>query len=633
MQVDEGGAMEVDEARPATAVKGAATSRRLRPPGGSDEERRPGESSLVRPPAPRLDPQSAASARCPPLYSLRAAEGVIGEGDAVRPEDHQRAEAWREAVRDATEAAEEAGRRSRAQVRAYVEAHKADMERVLNERLRFRPGKRVYCNRSARPGFNRQHPPHPTALWEEGRVTQVWPANLEAGGAPYQVILKDGTYLFVKEDTDECIRDDKRDDAGWLEACYSHWPAPECARTQRLLNGVLTAEEVHALLSRSGLELLHDIDTVFEEVDPFRERDTDLTLLLPETIQPYHVLRNFVVWRRAAVPVCADEPLYSPALIRDVYPDPSSDASGTLRWLLDLVVSVDGVVRYEQAVPPWRLSNAVGGSDRESRDVVDTRGGCLIPDAREALAGGEGAARLSFLLAEASSGVAAIDKWHELLRTADLYEYEPAAGEDTLVGEYSYHAAFYASLRNAQSALLDFLAEITNPKMEEENSATWQRWLVELYDAWPPDRRKIAVAWLRWLLGPEERQHGFTALREFVVHESGLPPDEHIARDDAGRFSLPRAARDALVGPVGELVSEGVVERLHDPERLACPLCHREGGSCSEWVQLYPCRHWCCQPCVADWERVEGDAAAAVCPVCRTIVEGTDVSELDWEAL
>ena len=42
-------------------------------------------------------------------------------------------------------------------------------------------------------------------------------------------------------------------------------------------------------------------------------------------------------------------------------------------------------------------------------------------------------ARLSFLLAEASSGVAAIDKWHELLRTAGLYEYEPAAGEDTLV--------------------------------------------------------------------------------------------------------------------------------------------------------------------------------------------------------
>ncbi|EOD16660.1 hypothetical protein EMIHUDRAFT_470386, partial [Emiliania huxleyi CCMP1516] len=470
MEVDEGGAMEVDEAGPATAAKGAATSRRLRPLGGSDEERRPGES-LVRPPAPRLDPRSAASARCPPLYSLRAAEGVIGEGDAVRPEDHQRAKAWREAVRSATEAAEEAGRRSRAQVRAYVEVHKADMERVASEQLRFRPGKRVYCNRSARPGFNRQHPPHPTALWEEGRVTQVWPACLEARGAPYQVILKDGTYVFVRKDTDECIRDDKHGDAGWLKACYSHWPAPECVRTQRLLNGVLTAEEVHALLSRSGLELLHDIDTVFEEVDPFRERDTDLTLLLPETIQPYHVLRNFVVWRRAAV-VCADEPLYSPALIRDVYPDPSSDASGTLRWLLDLAVSVDGVVRYEQAVPPWRLSNAVGGSDRESGGLVHTLGGCLLPDAREALAGGEGAARLSFLLAEASSGVAAVDKWHELLRAADLYEYEPAAGEDTLVyvGEYSYHAAFYARLRtrDAQSALLDFLAEITNPNLEEE---------------------------------------------------------------------------------------------------------------------------------------------------------------------
>ena len=74
-------------------------------------------------------------------------------------------------------------------------------------------------------------------------------------------------------------------------------------------------EEVHALLSRAGLELLHDIDTVFEEVDPFRERDAELTLLLPETVQPYHVLRNFVVWRRAAV-VCTVDPLYSPALIQ-----------------------------------------------------------------------------------------------------------------------------------------------------------------------------------------------------------------------------------------------------------------------------------------------------------------------------
>ena len=84
-------------------------------------------------------------------------------------------------------------------------------------------------------------------------MTQVWPACLEARGAPYQVILKDGTYVFVRKDTDECIRDDKHGDAGWLQACYSHWPAPECVRTQRLLNGVLTAEEVHALLSRAGL--------------------------------------------------------------------------------------------------------------------------------------------------------------------------------------------------------------------------------------------------------------------------------------------------------------------------------------------------------------------------------------------
>ena len=74
---------------------------------------------------------------------------------APRPEDHQRAE---KAVRAATEAAEEAGRSSRAQVRAYAEAHKADMERVLSERLRFRLGKYVNCTRSARPGFNHHHP-------------------------------------------------------------------------------------------------------------------------------------------------------------------------------------------------------------------------------------------------------------------------------------------------------------------------------------------------------------------------------------------------------------------------------------------------------------------------------------------
>ena len=219
----------------------------------------------------------------------------------------------------------------------------------------------------------------------------------------------------------------------------------------------------------------------------------------------------------------------------------------------------------------------------------------------------------------------------ELLQAPSIFS--PFPLRHPQVGEYSYHAAFYARLhtRDAQRALVDYLVEITDPTMEEESAAAWQCWLVELYDAWPPDRRQIAVAWLRWLLGPAERQSGFTALREFVAHENSLSPCEHIARDDAGRFSLPRAARDALVGPVGELVSEGVVEKLHDPERLACPICQGDGGSCAEWVRLYPCRHWCCQPCVTGWERVESSAAAAVCPVCRATVEWTDVGELDWE--
>ena len=92
---------------------------------------------------------------------------------------------------------------------------------------------------------------------------------------------------------------------------------------------------------------------------------------------------------------------------------------------------------------------------------------------------------------------------------------------------------------------------------------------------------EIAHAWLRWLLGLEQRRAGYPALDEFLAHEAALPPDEHIARDDAGRFSLARGALCVLEGPTVIVVEDGLMASGIDPAREACPLCSRAARSCT----------------------------------------------------
>ena len=91
--------------------------------------------------------------------------------------------------------------------------------------------------------------------------------------------------------------------------------------------------------------------------------------------------------------------------------------------------------------------------------------------------------------------------------------------------------------------------------------------MAKTFDTWHSTRRKIAHAWLRWLLGLEQRRAGYPALDEFLAHEAALPRDEHIARDDAGRFSLARGVLYFLDGQevdrwLGLVPFEGTTIRL-----------------------------------------------------------------------
>ena len=510
--------------------------------------------------------------------------------------------------------------------------------------LRFRPGERVLCRAKLHDEF------------KAGRVTQVRPANSAALGAHYQVqLLEGGSYVYPRVDTEQWIIPDvgrpSRADGHLLEAAQ--------AQASGGFGGggpqVLTAEEVAALLSPDGQVLLRDAAEAF---------GLNLDLSRPETL-----LEGFIVRRQAAV-LRAGEPLYSPARIVKVTPAPPTPLSCTewrldpaREWRLDLMTLVDGSeIRSEPQTMPWYLSNADGEEElRMCSLAVGAAGLVHAPlmggqgnghpttvELGRALSCGEGADRLNHLVFTSRTGVAAIDKWRELLREAGLCEDEPAAGEDRLVvvGHYSAHANMYERLHGAEAALVDFLNEITNSNLKEEEAAVWQRWLVELYDAWPRGRREMAVAWLRWLVRPEERQRGFAALCEFVAHENGLSREEHIARDDAGPFSLAKAACDALVGPVGELVADGKMAALQDPAAEGCQVCLREVRSCREWAQLHPCRHWLCARCVDDWvAKVDGErsrpqsgrdgalASLEVCPLCREPVVTRRRGPLNWKGL
>ena len=544
--------------------------------------------------------------------------------------------------------------------------------------LRFLPGTRVACCReraldpncwwdmAGRPGAK-----GPPCTFDDGEVTQILPANDEAEGAPYEVRLHDGTLFYPKADSDRYIRrktrpaifsrfDAAQSDAGAFLAASARPPAAgaaepspvatrarsdaakrarffaEADRMRRNLDAmnlyemreeerreeeaeksrvarraadaggraVLTAEEAEALLSDEGQALLRDAADAFG-------------VTLGEGLEPYHLLRGFVVRRHAAV-LRARETIYSPARIRDVYP--VAAASGQVHWQLELTTYVFRRGRNtweEREEPPSPLSYLSNGEMPRDELFILTHYCRPSADAIElgrALSCGEGSARLDRLVATARSGVAAIDRWAELLHEAGVCDDESETGgkdKIVVVGEYSYHHILFSRLHGARAALRDFFDEITHPEVEEGDAAVWQSWLVQPFAKWPPGRRAVAEAWVRWLVGPEQRRAGFQALLEFVEHESGLPHDEHISRDYAGRFSLAGAACEALIGAAGELEADGLMEKLADPEREACAVCGRTPRSCVEWTQMFPCHHWCCTPCISKWRRVaEGEGAA-----------------------
>ncbi|EOD34805.1 hypothetical protein EMIHUDRAFT_252755 [Emiliania huxleyi CCMP1516] len=351
--------------------------------------------------------------------------------------------------------------------------------------------------------------------WSTGRVTQLRPTRLGQQAA-YQVVLRHGSYVYPPDDSDLHIRE---------------W-APEPGIAGEVQVGM---EQADAAWSRA----------------PSR-RNIAAVLSAEETA--------------ALLSPVGQELLRVAAEAFDV-PVEEGHAYRLLRGFICLS-NVTG--RHEMLLQPPQA----------------------VFDLGMALSCGEGSAILDHLVRTARSGVEAIDTWRELLHKAQLVEDEPVAGATKLVivGCYSYHAVFFSRLNSAWPSLLAFLTQITDPAMEASHAATWRRWLLEPFDEWPagrrntagvfqPGYREVAVLWLRWLLGPAARRTGFRALRAYLAHEAALTPDEHRARDDAGRFSLPRAACDALIRSVGELTEDGLMENLHDPACKACAVCSREPRS------------------------------------------------------
>ena len=492
---------------------------------------------------------------------------------------------------------------------------------------RFGVGDRVLCRRvETCPPSDEILDEEAGGVWDVGRVTQVWPSNwlgTREGRAapPYQVQLVSGMYVYPEHDSDTCIRRGPRDGIRDVAGPGSCPPQLAVEPPASCDVEVLTAEETAALLSPDGQALLRDAAEAFG-------------VPLEAGGEPYRWLSGCVVRRRAEDPP-PGQPLYSPARIRAVLPPAGSGDPVARQWRLELTAFVDGEARDEPAAPLRLLSNAVGEEEECVGDLSawGARGGrCEALPVVRALSCGEGAVRLDRLVATARSGIAAIDKWTELLHEAGVYEDESASGEHkfVVIGEWSQHRILFSRLHGARAALRDFFDEITHPEMEEGDAAVWQSWLVRPFAEWPSVRRGIGTAWVRWLFGPEQRRAGFRALLDFVDHEHGLPREEHTARDDAGRFSLAGAAYAALIGAVGELEADGLMEKLDDPDREGCAVCRRTVRSCSEWTQLFPCRHWCCTECVYKWRRAaeqrgqeedeEEEAQVAhlgACPLCR----------------
>jgi hypothetical protein len=94
--------------------------------------------------------------------------------------------------------------------------------------------------------------------------------------------------------------------------------------------------------------------------------------------------------------------------------------------------------------------------------------------------------------------------------------------------------------------------------------------LADRLQEWPRARRRLALSWHRWLLGLQQRREGYPALREFIAHEAGLSHDEHIGRDEAGRFSLPRVALAVLEDHVNLIIGRRLMVDPVDRSREAC---------------------------------------------------------------
>jgi len=255
------------------------------------------------------------------------------------------------------------------------------------------------------------------------------------------VLLLDGRYVYPPADSDSCIR--RTPDEADRPAAPG--PAGAAAGATRSVRGeaadaVLKADEVEALLSLGGEDLL-------------RRAAEECRVPLGARERPCHLLRGFVVRRRARV-LLPGEPFYSPARISEVVPLPAPTPGRASRWLLRLTAIVDGAAREEPPTPLRLLSNETGGAGSEEWAVP------AGADARK-LHRALRAADLTRLMTVRRSGSAAIDRWRRLLLGRGLHEHEAVAGDPkrVLVGEFSYHRAFYARLHHAQSAFLKLFEE------------------------------------------------------------------------------------------------------------------------------------------------------------------------------
>ena len=187
-------------------------------------------------------------------------------------------------------------------------AEEASSSECRADGLRFAVGQLVVCLPNGRAGETFSRP----GEWSTGRVTQLRPTDLGQQAA-YQVVLRHGSYVYPPDDSDLHIREWAPEPgiAGevqvGMEQADAAWSrAPSRLFSRRNIAAVLSAEETAALLSPVGQELLCVAAEAFDV--PVEEGHA------------YRLLRGFIVRRRAAV-LDPRFPLYSPAVIRDVYPD------------------------------------------------------------------------------------------------------------------------------------------------------------------------------------------------------------------------------------------------------------------------------------------------------------------------